>query len=166
LSRPQEEAEALAEAILTARRRLQTCTVCYNWTDRQPCPLCQDSGRDRGLLCVVEHPRDVAAMEKTREFHGIYHVLHGALSPLDGIGPDRLRIRELVDRVAAGGIREVILATNPDVEGEATALYLGRLLKPLGVRVTRLARGLPEGGTLDYADEVTLARALVGRHDI
>ncbi len=159
-----EEAVRLAAAIVEARERVRHCSVCWNLTDADPCALCSDPARDRSLICVVEEPKDVAALERSRAFRGLYHVLQGAISPLDGIGPDKLRIKELLDRL--GGVREVILATNPDVEGEATALYLSRLLQPLGVKVTRLARGLPEGGDLDYVDEVTLSRALEGRREM
>ena len=163
---PEEEALALAEAIRAAREKVRTCSYCCNLTDQDPCSICADPGRDTGLLCVVEHPRDVAAFERMRAYRGLYHVLHGVLSPLDGVGPEQLRVRELVERVGRGTFREVVLAMNPTVEGEATAIYLARLLKPLGVRVTRLARGLPEGGELDYVDEVTLARALEGRREL
>lgn len=161
-----EEAARLAAAILEAREKVRYCSRCWNLTDADPCAICSDPARDRALVCVVEEPKDVAAMERSRSFRGLYHVLQGAISPLDGVGPDRLRIRELLERLATGEVREVILATNPDVEGEATALYLARLLQPLGVRVTRIARGLPEGGDLDYVDEVTLSRALEGRREM
>jgi recombination protein RecR len=172
LTRPPEEARALAEAILEARARVAPCSVCQNLSDTDPCAICRSPERDRSVVCVVEEPKDVAAMEKTREFRGVYHVLHGAISPLAGVGPDELRIRELLARVAAASpagapaVREVILATDPDAEGDATALYLAQLLKPLGVRVTRIARGVPEGGDLDYVDEVTLGRALAGRGEL
>lgn len=163
---PRDDVVRLAGAMLEARDRVRYCSSCWNLTDADPCALCADPARDPSLLCVVEEPKDVVAMEKTREFRGLYHVLHGAISPLDGVGPERLKIRELLGRMAGGEVKEVILATNPDVEGEATALYLARLLKPLGVRITRIARGLPEGGDLDYVDEVTLSRALEGRREI
>lgn len=166
LSMKAEEAEALASAILECKRRIRHCSVCGNITEDDPCVFCTNGRRDRSVICVVEDPRDVAAMERTREFKGVYHVLRGAISPLDGIGPDDLRIAELLQRVKAGGVREVIVATNPRVEGEATALYLSKVLKPLGVRVTRIAHGLPVGGDLEYADEVTLARSLEGRRDL
>lgn len=166
LKQPKGEAEKLAAAIVNAREKTFACSVCSNLTDTDPCPICQDPRRDRSLLCVVEDPRDVVALEKTRSFRGIYHVLQGALSPMEGIGPDRLRIKELLARMAEGGIREVVLATNPNVEGEATALYLAKLLKPLGVKVTRLAHGLPVGGDLEYADLVTLTHAFEGRREI
>lgn len=166
LSMPQADAEALAAAVLDAKRLIRHCSVCGNITDVDPCAICTDGRRTQSVICVVEDPRDIAAMERTREFTGVYHVLQGAISPLDGIGPDDLRIEELLRRVSAGDVREVIVATNPRVEGEATALYLSRVLKPLGVRVTRIAHGLPVGGDLEYADEVTLARALEGRREL
>jgi len=161
-----DDAQALAEAILECKRRIRHCSVCGNITEADPCALCTNDQRDRSVICVVEDPRDVAAMERTREFKGVYHVLNGAISPLDGVGPDDLRIGELLHRVSPGDVREVIIATNPRVEGEATALYLSKVLKPLGVRVTRIAHGLPVGGDLEYADEVTLARALEGRREL
>jgi recombination protein RecR len=166
LSMPAEDAEALAAAILEAKRRIRSCSVCANLTEADPCAICTSPKRDRTVICVVETPRDLAAMERTREFTGLYHVLQGAISPLDGIGPDDLRIAELLQRIGTGEVREVIVATNPRVEGEATALYLSKVLKPLGVRVTRIAHGLPVGGDLEYADEVTLARALEGRREL
>lgn len=157
-----EDAERLATAILEVKRRIRYCSVCLNITEKDPCSICTDAGRDHGAICVVEDPSDVMALEKTNEFHGVYHVLGGALSPLEGITPDQLRVRELLGRVG-GGVKEVILAMNPDVEGEATTIYLGNLLKPLGIRVTRIARGVPVGGDLEFADEATLVRALEGR---
>ncbi len=166
LNLPQEEAEAFAQAILDARRTVRTCQVCQNLTDREICPICDSQERDHGLICVVAEPKDVIAMERSREYNGVYHVLHGVISPLNHVGPDNLRIRELLDRVAQGGVREVIMATNPDTEGEATAMYLSRLLRPLEVKVTRLAYGIPVGSQLEYADEVTLLRALEGRREI
>ncbi len=166
LSMSVQDAQALAEAILECKRRIRHCSVCGNITEADPCILCTNPQRDRSVICVVEDPQDVAAMERTREFKGVYHVLQGAISPLDGIGPDDLRIAELLHRVSEGQVREVIIATNPRVEGEATALYLSKVLKPLGVRVTRIAHGLPVGGDLEYADEVTLARALEGRREL
>jgi recombination protein RecR len=177
LLRPRSEALALAEAIVQARDRVRYCSICQNLTDIDPCAICRSPSRDQDVICVVEEPKDVNAMEKTREFRGVYHVLHGAISPLTGVGPDDLRIRELLARLPADQepaaadrstppLREIILATDPDVEGDATALYLARLLKPLGVRITRIARGVPEGGDLDYVDEVTLSRALAGRADL
>ncbi len=166
LSMTPQDAEALAAAILEAKSRIRNCSICGNITEADPCVICTNPRRNPSVICVVEDPRDVAAMERTREFSGLYHVLQGAISPLDGVGPDDLRIAELVERVTAGEVREVIVATNPRVEGEATALYLSKVLKPLGVRVTRIAHGLPVGGDLEYADEVTLARALEGRRDL
>ncbi len=166
LSLPKEDAENFAQAILDAREHVRTCTICQNLTDREVCPICSDQQRDQGLICVVAEPRDVIAMERSREFQGVYHVLHGVISPLNHVGPDNLRIRELLDRVASGNVREVIMATNPDTEGEATAMYLSRLLRPLEVKVTRLAYGIPVGSQLEYADEITLLRALEGRREI
>jgi len=166
LSMTSEDAEALAAAILEAKRRIRSCSICGNITEADPCAICTSPRRDRSVICVVETARDLAAMERTREFSGLYHVLQGAISPLDGIGPDDLRIAELLQRISTGEVREVIVATNPRVEGEATALYLSKVLKPLGVRVTRIAHGLPVGGDLEYADEVTLARALEGRREL
>lgn len=163
---PQAQAAELAEAILAAREKVHCCPVCGGYTDRSPCALCCDPQRDGGILCVVQDARDVAAMEKSREFSGRYHVLHGTLSPMDGVGPEDIRIRELLERVEAGGVHEVILATNPDVEGEATAAYIARLLKANNVRVTRIAHGIPIGGNLEYTDEVTLAKALSGRREM
>ncbi len=155
----------LSDAIRHAKERVRFCTVCFNVSDQELCVFCRDDRRDRSVICVVQDPPDIVAIERTREFRGLYHVLQGAISPIEGIGPDELRIAELLDRIGSGqnGISEVIVATNPNVEGEATAMYLARLLGPLGVRVTRLASGLPVGGDLEYADEVTLGRALQGR---
>jgi recombination protein RecR len=171
LRAPAEEAKALAEAVLRMKERVTFCSVCYNITETDPCRICAGDERDRSLICVVEEPLDVLALERTGSYEGLYHVLHGAISPVDGIGPDDLRIDGLLQRLqGAGGnaspIREVILATNPNLEGEATAMYLARLIAALGVRVTRLARGLPVGGDLEYADEVTLTRALEGRREM
>lgn len=165
LSLPREEVVGMARAMVDARDKTRYCSVCGNFSDAETCFVCRDSRRDATLLCVVQDPRDVLAMERTREFKGRYHVLGGAISPMDGIGPDQLRIKSLLTRAGERQIREVILATNPNVEGEATALYIARLLKPLGIRVTRIAHGLPVGGDLEYADEVTLSRALEGRRD-
>jgi recombination protein RecR len=162
---PREEAAALADAVLALKDKTRACALCYNVGEDELCGICRDARRDPGIICVVEEPIDLIAIERTREFQGVYHVLGGSLSPLEGRGPDRIRGQELVARAAAG-TREVILATNPNVEGEATALYLQRLLKPLPVRVTRLARGIPVGGALQYADEVTLSRALEGRREL
>ena len=166
LSLSQEEAESFANAILEAKAQVHTCPICQNLTDRDKCAICDDDERDHGVICVVAEARDVVAMERAREYAGVYHVLHGVISPLSHIGPDDIRIRELLERVKAGGVREVIMATNPDTEGEATAMYISRLLRPLGVRVTRLAYGIPVGSQLEYADEVTLLRAIEGRRDI
>ena len=166
LDLPKDQAEEFAKAILDAKQTVHTCKVCQNLTDGEICSICSDRMRDKGLICVVTDPKDVVALERTREYTGLYHVLHGVISPLNGIGPDQLRIKELLQRVADEDIREVIMATNPDTEGEATAMYLSRLLKPFGVAVTRLAYGVPVGGHLEYADEVTLTRALEGRTQI
>jgi recombination protein RecR len=166
LRSPAEQAVSLAEAIREVKERTVFCALCFNIAESSPCPVCSDPNRDPSQICVVEEPLDVMALERTRQYHGLYHVLHGAISPVDGIGPAELRIRELVQRVKGGQVREVLLATNPNLEGEATAMYVARQLAPLGVRVTRLARGLPIGGDLEYADEVTLAQALEGRREI
>lgn len=161
-----ESAQAFADAIIEAKNTVHTCPICQNLTDREICPICDDSLRDRGIICVVAEPKDVIAMERSREFNGVYHVLHGVISPLNHITQDDIKIKELLSRVAAGGIREVIMATNPDTEGEATAMYISRLLRPMEVKVTRLAYGVPVGSQLEYADEVTLSRALEGRQEI
>lgn len=166
VSAPVEEARALAEAVINAKEKTRYCSVCCNLTDVDPCRLCSHEGRDRSLLCVVEEPKDVIALEKTREYKGLYHVLQGAISPMDGIGPSDLRIEELLNRLKSGEIKEIILATDPNPEGEATAMYLARLIKPLGVKVTRMAHGMPVGGDLEYIDEVTLAKALEGRREL
>ena len=166
LSLPEEDALEFADAIVEAKKSVHLCPICQNLTDREVCPICEDDSRDHGLICVVADPKDVIAMERAREFSGVYHVLHGVISPLNHIGPDAIRIRELLTRVGQGNVREVIMATNPDTEGEATAMYISRLLRPLEVRVTRLAYGIPVGSQLEYADEVTLLRALEGRQDI
>lgn len=163
LDMPEERVRELAAVLLEAKRSIYTCPVCFNLTDSAVCEVCAEAGRDKTLVCVVEQPQDVQAMERSRGYKGLYHVLHGALSPLDGIGPQDIRVKELLVRLQDGVIQEVILATNSDVEGEATAAYLVRLLKPVGVTVTRIAHGLPVGGDLEYADEVTLARALENR---
>ena len=162
----QDEAREFAEAILDAKEKIHTCPICQNMTDRELCPICGDSRRDKTQICVVAEPKDVIAMERAREYNGVYHVLHGVISPLNRIGPDDIRIRELLLRVGSGEVREVIMATNPDTEGEATAMYLSRLLRPLEVKVTRLAYGIPMGSQLEYADDVTLLRALQGRREI
>ena len=166
LSWTEEDAARFAQTILEVKKTIHTCPVCQNLTDQEICPICDDPERDHGLVCVVAEPKDVVALERAREYNGVYHVLHGVISPLNHIGPDDLRIRELLSRVAEGGVREVIMATNPDTEGEATAMYLSRILRPLEVRVTRLAYGIPVGSQLEYADEVTLLRALEGRQEI
>ena len=161
-----DKAVALSQAIIEAKEQIRFCSECFNLTDCDPCQICRGESRDRSMICVVEEPPDVAAFERTREYRGLYHVLHGALSPLEGVGPDDLRVKELLVRIQRGGITEVIMATNPNVEGEATAMYIARLLKPLGVKVTRIARGIPVGGDLEYADEVTLSEAFENRREI
>lgn len=166
LSLSNEEAQGFADAIIAAKRTVHTCPICQNLTDAEQCPICADEARDHSVICVVAEPRDVIAMERAREFNGVYHVLHGVISPLNHVGPDDVRIRELLTRVAQGGVREVIMATNPDTEGEATAMYISRLLRPMEVKVTRLAYGIPVGSQLEYADEVTLLRALEGRREM
>ena len=166
LGMPKEKAEQFATTVLEARNAIHYCKVCCNLTDQELCPVCRNEERDRSIICVVEDPRDVFALERTNEFHATYHVLHGAISPLAGIGPNQLCIKELLDRVKHPEVKEVIMATNPTVEGEATAMYISRLLKPLGIKVTRLAYGIPVGGDLEYADEVTLSRALEGRSEL
>jgi recombination protein RecR len=166
LRTPGEQARALAEAILAVKEKVVLCSRCQNITDQDPCLFCQDEKRDRSIVCVVEEPLDILALERSGAYRGIYHVLHGALSPMDGIGPDDLKIKELLARFQMNEVREVILATNPNLEGEATALYLQRLLSPLGLKLSRLARGLPMGSSLEYADEVTLTRALEGRQPL
>ena len=161
-----EDAKRLARAVVEAKERVSWCRRCFNFAEGELCVYCRDDRRDSTLLCVVEEPRDIVAVERTQEYRGRYHVLLGAISPIEGIGPDQLKIKELLARVNDEGVQEVILATNPNIEGEATAMYLARLLKPLGLRVTRIASGLPVGGDLEYADEVTLGRALEGRREV
>ena len=163
LSLPEGEAESFADAIIRARATVHTCKVCQNLTDAEVCPICASDKRDKSTICVVAEPRDVVSIERGREYSGLYHVLHGVLSPMSHIGPDDLKIAELVSRVAAGGVEEVIMALNPDTEGETTSMYISRLLKPCGVRVTRLAYGIPVGSNLEFADDATLQRALEGR---
>ncbi len=166
LRAPEEETRALAEALLEMKQRIRFCSKCFNLTETEPCPICADEGRDRSRICVVEEPLDVIALERTGRYRGLYHVLHGAISPVEGIGPEDLRIGELLIRVRIQPVEEVILATNPNLEGDATAMYLSQQLIPMGVRVTRLAHGLPMGGDLEYADEITLSRALEGRREM
>ena len=166
LKNPREDAESLCDAILSVKDRITYCSICSNITDVDPCFFCTSPSRDQGTICIVEEPENISAVEKTRQFAGAYHVLMGALSPLHGVGPDDLRIKELLSRVADGRVEEAILATNPNVEGEATAIYLAKLLKPLGVKVTRIAMGVPVGSDLEYADEVTMQRAMEGRREL
>jgi len=166
LKNPRDDAERLCDAVRDVKERVTYCTVCNNITEHDPCVFCTSASRNQRLICVVEEPQNVSVVEKTREFRGVYHVLMGALSPLHGVGPDDLKIKGLLSRVGEGKVEEVILATNPNVEGEATALYLARLLKPLGVRVTRIAMGIPVGSDLEYADEVTMTRAMEGRREV
>ena len=165
LNRPKEEAEAFAKAILDAHEQIHRCSVCCNLTDTEVCSVCANESRDHSTICVVEDARDVIAIERTREYSGVYHVLHGVISPMDGIGPDQIHIKELISRMS-GEVSEVIMATNPTVEGEATAMYISRLLKPMGIKCTRLAYGIPVGGDLEYADDVTLTRAIDGRSEM
>jgi recombination protein RecR len=166
LKNPRDDAERLCEAIRDVKEQVTYCSTCNNITATDPCVFCTGASRDHRIICVVEEPQNVMVVEKTREFRGLYHVLMGSLSPLQGVGPDDLKIKGLLDRVGAGGVEEIILATSPTVEGEATALYLARLIKPLGVRVTRIAMGIPVGSDIEYADEVTMTRAMEGRRDI
>jgi recombination protein RecR len=166
LKLPKEDAERLAQAIIEVKARISFCRRCWNVSEGEFCEMCRDERRDPTIVCVVEEPRDIVAVEKTQEFHGLYHVLQGAISPIEGIGPEELRVKELLTRVDAEGIKEVILCTNPNLEGEATAMYLARELKPRGLMVTRIASGLPVGGDLEYADELTLGRALEGRREV
>jgi recombination protein RecR len=162
----EEEAEIFAQAIMDAKRKIHMCPICQNLTDREVCNVCEDLQRDRSVICVVEDAKAVLSMEKVREYRGVYHVLHGVISPVNGITPDQIKLKELLTRLEDGEVQEVIVATNPTVEGEATAMYISRLLKPFGIKVTRLAYGIPVGGDLEYADEVTLYRALEGRRDV
>ena len=166
LSLPLEDAEEFADAILEAKKQVHTCPNCQNLTDRELCPICDDDMRDESIICVVAEPKDVIAMERSREFRGTYHVLHGVISPLNHVTQEDIKIKELLHRVGSGNVREVIMATNPDTEGEATAMYISRLLRPMEVKVTRLAYGVPVGSQLEYADEVTLSRALEGRQEM
>ncbi len=166
LEKPPEHARQFADALINARTKIHFCSVCQALTDRDVCAICESETRDRSVICVVEEPKDVWAFEKTREFDGVYHVLHGVISPLDGVGPENLKIKELLARLSDNSVKEIIMATNPTVEGEATASYISRLVKPMGIKVTRLAYGIPVGGELEYADEYTLTRALQGRNEI
>ena len=166
ISLPEDQVRELAVSIFNGKKQVHFCSICGNYTTEDPCPMCRDDDRKNGLRGVVKDPRDVAAMERMRDFNGQYHVLHGVISPMQGIGPDDIRIRELLARLSDGSIKEVILATNPDVEGEATAAYIARLIKPMGIRVTRIAHGIPVGADLEYTDEVTLSRAFSGRSEI
>ena len=166
LSQDRGRVTELAKAMVEAKDKVSYCQVCFNLSEGEVCPLCEEDNRRKDVICVVQDPRDVAAIERTHDFRGAYHVLHGAISPMDGVGPEQLRVRELLDRLADGEVAEIIIATNPNIEGEATALYLARLLKPLGTKVTRLAHGLPVGGDLEYADEMTLSRALENRREM
>ncbi|MBR3494865.1 MAG: recombination protein RecR [Clostridia bacterium] len=163
---PLEEVRSLATALWQGRKSIRYCTVCGNFSEDERCEICSDESRDQHEICVVRDPRDVSAVERMHEYRGLYHVLHGTLSPMNGVGPDDIRIRELIERLQAGGVEEVILATNPDIEGEATASYIARLIKPMGIRVTRIAHGIPVGADLEYADEVTLSKALEGRREM
>ncbi len=166
LNSSDEDTKEFVDSIINAKKNLKYCSKCFNITDTDPCPICQNTSRNQDTICVVEDVRDVVAMEKTHEFKGLYHVLHGSISPMNGIGPDDIKIKELLSRLMEGNIKEVILATNPRVEGEATAMYLSKLIKPLGIKVTRIAHGIPVGGDLEYTDEVTLSKALEGRREL
>ncbi len=166
LDASEEETNEFVQAILDAKKNLKYCSKCYNISDTDPCPICSNQNRDHTTICVVEDVRDVVAMERTHEFKGIYHVLHGSISPMNGVGPDDIKIKELLSHLMDGSVKEIILATNPRVEGEATAMYISKLVKPLGVKVTRIAHGIPVGGDLEYTDEVTLSKALEGRREL
>ena len=166
IEQPDSTAKQFADALINAKEKIRFCSVCQNFTDKEVCHICSDEKRDRSTVCVVEDPRDVAAFERTREYNGLYHVLHGVISPLDNIGPDKLKIKELIARLSSGEIKEIIMATNPTVEGEATSGYISKLVKPLGIKVSRLAYGIPVGADLEYSAEYTLARALEGRNEI
>lgn len=161
-----EDANDLANSIISAKKNIRHCSVCSNLTDRDPCMICSSNRRDKEVICVLEDPRDVVAMERTREFNGLYHILHGSISPMEGVGPEDIKIKELLLRLQKDPVKEIILATNPNIEGEATAMYISKLLKPMGIKVTRIAHGIPVGGDLEYADEVTLSKALEGRREI
>ncbi len=166
LDASEEDTNEFVQAILDAKKNLKYCSKCYNISDTDPCPICNNQNRDHTIICVVEDVRDVVAMERTHEFKGVYHVLHGSISPMNGIGPDDIKIKELISHLMEGQVKEIILATNPRVEGEATAMYISKLVKPLGVKVTRIAHGIPVGGDLEYTDEVTLSKALEGRREL
>ncbi|HTY64269.1 MAG TPA: recombination mediator RecR [Acidobacteriota bacterium] len=166
LRRPKEDAESLSSAILDVKEKIRYCSRCNNFSDRDPCHYCSNGARSNETICVVEEPNDILAVEKTREYHGQYHVLHGVLSPINGVGPEDLKLKNLLERLREGNVREIILATNPNVEGEATAIYLAKLLKPIGVKVSRIALGLPVGSDLEFADEVTMSKALEHRHEL
>ena len=166
LSMEEKEARALADSIIEAKQKMTYCSVCGNLTDTDPCGICSDPSRDRSVICVVETPKDVVAMEKIKEYNGLYHVLHGAISPMEGIGPEDINLKQLIVRLQNEDVRELILATNPNIEGEATAMYIARLIKPSGIRVSRIAHGIPVGGDLEYADEVTLLKAMEGRREL
>ena len=166
LKMKEEDVLDFGKALVNAKRNLTHCSVCFNITDRDPCSICDDQYRDRSVICVVQDPKDVIAMEKMKEYHGLYHVLHGAISPMDGVGPEDIKVAELLKRLQDEEVQEIILATNPNIEGEATAMYISRLVKPSGIRFTRIAHGLPVGGDLEYADEVTLSKALEGRREL
>lgn len=166
LSMNDQEAEALAHSVLDAKKSMNYCSVCGNLTDQDPCAICQDASRDHSVICVVESARDVVAMERMKEFNGLYHVLHGAISPMDGVGPEDINLKQLIVRLQAEDVQELILATNPNIEGEATAMYIARLIKPSGIKVSRIAHGIPVGGDLEYADEVTLLKAMEGRRTL
>lgn len=166
LSMEEKEALAIAQAIIDAKTNMRYCSVCGNLTDTDPCPICTDEKRDRSVICVVESPKEVAAMERIREFKGLYHVLHGSISPLEGIGPEDINLKSLIVRLQENDVHEIILATNPNIEGEATAMYIARLIKPSGITVSRIAHGIPVGGDLEYADEVTLSKAMEGRRNL
>lgn len=166
LKMKEEDVLDFGKALVNAKRNLTHCSICFNITDRDPCSICDDHYRDHSVICVVQDPKDVIAMEKMKEYHGLYHVLHGAISPMDGIGPEDIKVSELLKRLQDEEVQEIILATNPNIEGEATAMYISRLVKPSGIRITRIAHGLPVGGDLEYADEVTLSKAIEGRREL
>ena len=166
LDRPEEEVKEFVDAIINAKKNLKYCSKCFNISDTDPCEICSNPRRDQSIICVVEDVKDVVAMERTHEFNGLYHVLHGSISPMNGVGPDDIKIKELLSRLMDGTVKELILATNPRVEGEATAMYISKLVKPMGIKVTRIAHGIPVGGDLEYTDEVTLSKALEGRREL